>query len=136
MLTLLAALSLLPGPVWSLTRITPAGRESFTLGPRLTPPSLTLSRLALPTGTLGVTGTTGCSPLKGRVTVRGAAVRFTVLNAGTTERCPDHALGLREDFLRLLSGATRSEVRDQTLILSGAAGELVFTRRSAGPRGP
>lgn len=124
MLTLLAVLSLLHGPGWTLTRITPADQEGFTLGPRLTPPRLRVGR-ATAAG-LTVTGTTGCSPLKGHATLSGAAVHFTALDAGSSERCPDHALSLREDFVRLLSGASRYEVRGDTLTLSGAAGQLTF----------
>ncbi|MFC4425945.1 META domain-containing protein [Deinococcus navajonensis] len=132
MLTLLVTLSLLPGPVWTLTHITPAGQAGFVLGPRVSPPRLNVPMTGTPgSRTLEVTGTTGCSPLKAHMTLRGTAVRFTAIHAGTTERCPDHALSLREDFLRLLTGATRYERRGDTLMLSGLAGQLTFTARPA-----
>ncbi|PNY80639.1 META domain-containing protein [Deinococcus koreensis] len=116
--------------IWTLTSLS-LGGVSIAPGRRLTRPSLRLSGPSL-TGP-SLTGTTGCSPLKASVRVRGQSIVIRGIDAGSSDRCPDHALSLREDFTFLLGSATRYELQGETLTISGPAGFLKFIRGAGDP---
>lgn len=114
----------LAGPRWTLSGLTP---DSEVDGGRLRVPGARMTRPAFTLQGDRLTGTTGCSPLRARVAISGDTVRIWDVQAGTSDRCPDHALALREDFTALLKTATRIEWRHGTLILHAGAGRLEFT---------
>ena len=117
----------LSGTTWTLTSLK-VGGETITPGRLLVRPSFRLS------GT-SVMGSTGCSPLKARVLIQGQTIRFRDIDPGSSDRCPDHALSLRDDFTALLGAATRSELQGDVLTLYAPAGALVFRRMLANPAG-
>ncbi|WP_189071176.1 META domain-containing protein [Deinococcus sedimenti] len=114
-----------PSVTWTLDTLQPTGRAVITPGARLTRPTL---RLTGSGAALTVTGSTGCSPLTGQAALKGQALVLRGVQGGTSDRCTDAALSLREDYLRLLNTTTRYDLSGDTLILSGGAGRLTFTR--------
>ena len=120
----------LSGTTWTLVSLN-LGGASIRPGRLLVKPSFRLSGTTL-------TGSTGCSPLKAHVRLRGQAIVFRDIDPGSSDRCPDHALSLREDFTSVLARVTRYEVRGQTLTLSiGSAqagmGSLILTASDVRP---
>ncbi|MXV20530.1 META domain-containing protein [Deinococcus xianganensis] len=113
------------GVTWTLGTIQPAGRGAITPGAALARPTLRLDGSG---ASLTVTGNTGCSPLSAQAALKGSALVVRGVQAGGSERCTDAALSLREDYLRLLNATTRYDLSGGTLILSGGAGRLTFTR--------
>ncbi|AWT36280.1 META domain-containing protein [Deinococcus arenae] len=113
------------GVTWTLGSIQPAGRGAITPGAALARPTLRLDGSG---AALTVTGNTGCSPLTAQAALKGQALVVRGVQAGGSERCTDAALSLREDYLRLLNATTRYDLSGGTLILSGGAGRLTFTR--------
>lgn len=114
----------LSGPTWTLASLS-LGGAPITPGRLLTRPSFRLSGPSLTVLTL--TGTTGCSPLTARVRVRGQHIAIRDIDPGPSDRCPDHALALREDFVALLGSATRYERQGTALTVSGPLGLLKFS---------
>lgn len=110
---------------WTLGSLQPTGQASITPGAALTRPTL---RLTGSGAALTVSGSTGCSPLTGQAAVKGQALVLRGVQGGSSDRCTDAALSLREDYLRLLNATTRYDLSGGTLILSGGAGRLTFTR--------
>ncbi|BBN93968.1 META domain-containing protein [Deinococcus grandis] len=113
------------GVTWTLGTIQPAGRGAITPGAALARPTLRLDGSG---AALKLTGNTGCSPLSAQAALKGSALVVRGVQAGGSERCTDAALSLREDYLRLLNATTRYDLSGDTLILSGGAGRLTFTR--------
>ncbi|GGB78042.1 META domain-containing protein [Deinococcus soli (ex Cha et al. 2016)] len=113
------------GVTWTLGTVQPAGRGAITPGAALARPTLRLDGSG---ASLKITGNTGCSPLTAQAALKGQALVVRGVQAGGSERCTDAALSLREDYLRLLNATTRYDLNGGTLILSGGAGRLTFTR--------
>ncbi len=113
------------GVTWTLGTIQPAGRGAITPDASLARPTLRLDGSG---AALKLTGNTGCSPLSAQAALKGSALVVRGVQAGGSERCTDAALSLREDYLRLLNATTRYDLSGDTLILSGGAGRLTFTR--------
>ncbi|GGL13392.1 META domain-containing protein [Deinococcus radiotolerans] len=114
---------------WTLRNLQPTGQAVITPGAALTRPTL---RLTGSGAALTVSGSTGCSPLTGQGAVKGQALVLRGVQGGSSERCTDAALSLREDYLRFLRTTTRLDVSGNTLTLTGGAGRLTFTR-AGGP---
>lgn len=85
------------------------------------PSLLALGAVAQPT-----LGHTGCSRLKASVQVRGQALLFRDIDAGSADFCPDHALGLCGASTALLAHATRSSVQGGQPTLYAGRGRLTF----------
>ncbi|MHA0041842.1 META domain-containing protein [Deinococcus sp. PEB2-63] len=110
---------------WTLRNLQPTGQAVITPGAALTRPTL---RLTGSGAALTVSGSTGCSPLTGQGAVKGQALVLRGVQGGSSDRCTDAALSLREDYLRFLRTTTRLDVSGNTLTLTGGAGRLTFTR--------
>lgn len=117
----LAALSTPPALAdtpWTLVSIR-LGHRWITLSQQVPKPTLLIRGQ-------NATGFTACSPLTGKAIYAGSRLSFEALDAGPDDQCPDRIIDLREDYVNLLSGAMRYQIRGDTLTIWAKSGALLF----------
>lgn len=124
---------------WVLTELAPGGRVRRVSGERptltVTSPTITSPNVTSKSGSLTVSGSTGCNTYRGPATLSGQRLKLSAL-ATTRRGCAPAAARLENDFLTLLRGASHYRLSGQTLtVYAGGLSRLVFTAAPAAAPG-